>query len=55
MTSVFGLRKAREANENLKPVGALIFRRCQRSPLESMSPTAFANWFKREVSSESIW
>jgi hypothetical protein len=40
MTSIFGLRKAREANENLKPVGGLIFRRCQRSPLESMSPTA---------------
>jgi hypothetical protein len=35
MTRVFGLRKACEANQNLKPVGALIFRGCQRSPLDS--------------------
>ena len=35
MTRVFGLCKAREANQNLKPVGALIFRGCQRGPLDS--------------------
>jgi hypothetical protein len=38
MTRVFGSRKAREANKNLKPVGALIFRGCQRSPLDSGLP-----------------
>jgi hypothetical protein len=35
MTRVFCPRKAREANQNLKPVRALVFRGCQRSPLNS--------------------
>src|SRR5262249_292680 len=35
MTRVSSSRKAREANQDLKPVRALVFRGCQRSPLNS--------------------
>ena len=35
MTRVSSSRKAREANQDLEPVRALVFRGCQRSPLNS--------------------